>query len=299
VLVESLYMTVYTDLLPARRVLLEQNIESQINKQYSQLKVYPSFPNAQTGERRELPQLWDATWRMMELYENRIWQKYPLRVTVSADDRQEMDRRCDVGRSIVVENGVGIASHPLLPQSANKAILFTGRLDYFPNLDAAFYLVREIMPRIWREDPGISLYIAGSYPPPELEALAAPPGVCMVVNPVDMQSAARQASLAVVPLRMGGGTRLKILEALAWGLPVVSTALGCRGLAVTEGQDILIRDDPSEFAATVVQLLSNAEQRAALRVNGRALVEARYDWEPIWEYFGKELEKFAGCETKH
>jgi glycosyltransferase involved in cell wall biosynthesis len=171
--------------------------------------------------------------------------------------------------------------------------LFTGRLDYYPNLDAAFYLVREILPRIWHEDPGITAYIAGSFPPPELAALSAPPRLCVVANPVDMRDVALTAALAVVPLRLGSGTRLKILEALAWGLPVVTTAVGCSGLAVTDGREVLIRDDPSEFAAAVVQLLCAPERMAALRGNGRALVESRYSWEPILEYLDNELETCA------
>lgn len=111
----------------------------------------------------------------------------------------------------------------------------------------------------------------------------------VIANPNDMVQVAAQAAVAVVPLRIGGGTSLKVLEALAWGLPVVSTSVGCRGLAVTDGDNILVRDDPAEFAEECVRVLRDETLAERLRGNGRALVEGRYGWEDIFKRFEGEL----------
>jgi glycosyltransferase involved in cell wall biosynthesis len=281
VLVDTIFMTLYLELLPPRVVLLEQNIESRILKQYAQLN------------RTKLPAtelaLWDATWRMMEQYENRVWSRFPLRVVVSEQERQELVRRAPSGETIVVENGVNLDNYPLLPRANSRAVLFTGALDYFPNADAAHYLCKEILPHVWRAAPDLPVVIAGRNPPPDILALAEPPRLRVLANLKEMQNAASQAFLAVVPLRMGGGTRVKILEALAWGLPVVSTSTGCAGLEVADCRELLVRDDPNEFAEAILRLGSDPELYDSLRLNGRALVEQRYSWRTILEPLDAEL----------
>lgn len=285
VLVDTLYMSVYRDLLPPQTVLLEQNIESQILKQFE-----TTYTKASTASPL-------SAWRMLAMYENRIWKTFPLRVAVSRDDKQEMDRRCSAGRTIVVENGVDLASHPLLPISNEHTLIFTGAFNYFPNRDAAEYAAREIMPRIRQSDPNARLILAGSHPPHELVEQISDPHIEVIGNPSDMTEVAKHASVSIVPLRMGSGTRLKILEAFAWGLPVVSTSIGCSGLDVANECDLLVQDDPEAFAQAVVRLWADPTLYATLRQNARRRAEEGYDWQPILERMDAELLQLKTCRV--
>lgn len=280
VLVESLYMTLYRELLPPQSVLLEQNIESQMYRQFARWSE-----RAPQGIEKSVL---NATWRMMEQYENRVWAQFALRAAVSREEQEVMQRRCAVGKTIVVENGVNLARYPLLTRRGRQTLLFTGAMDYVANADACVYMVREIMPRIWEQEPDVTLLLAGRNPSETVSGLEGA-RVKIIANPEDMTGVAAQATVAVVPLRIGGGTSLKVLEALAWGLPVVSTSVGCRGLAVTDGHDVLVRDDAGEFAGAVVSVLRDEELAGRLRAHGRSLVEERYGWEEIFGRLEKEL----------
>lgn len=288
VIVDSLYMTLYRDLFPARAVLQEHNIESQLAKQYTGRPR--SDAPAEHGPERLY---WRAVVRQMEAYENRMWPTFPLRVTVSQQDKAEIDRRCTTGRTVVVENGADVHAPVVRDEPGARTILFMGALDYLPNIDAAFYLVNAIMPAVWARGPDIGLIIAGRQPDPSLSTLCGDHRVQIVANPADMRAVAAQASVSAVPLRMGAGTRLKILQSLAWGLPVVTTALGCEGLALADGSHLVVRDDPEAFAEAVVQLLSDAGFWRRLSSAGRAVVEQRYGWEPLLERFEAELYRFV------
>lgn len=279
VLVDSLYMSLYRAFLPPQTVLLEQNIESQICKQIAQ---HNTVAAAQTRL--------DFTWRMVEQYENRAWAQFALRVVVSEHDKRAVTRRCARGKTIVVENGVDLDAYPRLPRSRARAALFAGALDYFPNADAAQFLVREILPRLTRD---ITVYIAGSHPPPEIQALSNSPRVRVIADPSDMSSVAAQNAVAIVPLRIGSGTRLKILEAWAWGIPVVTTTRGCEGLDARDEHHVLIRDEPQAFADALARLLDDDALAQRLSANGRALVEQRYTWKNILPKFEDALARFV------
>jgi glycosyltransferase involved in cell wall biosynthesis len=168
-------------------------------------------------------------------------------------------------------------------------ILFMGTMDYYPNTDAAIYFCKSVMPHIWKKKAEVSVFIAGLNPPLSVFSLASDGRVDVIANPADMREIARQCCLTVVPLRLGGGTRIKILDSMAMGLPVVSTSLGCEGLLVTEGKDILIRDEPESFADAVLRVLSDDTLANTLRLNGRRLVEEHYDWGLIFRQFEQEL----------
>lgn len=147
-----------------------------------------------------------------------------------------------------------------------------------PNADAVRYFCQEILPLVRRDVPGARLLIAGQSPPPDVRALAASDAVSLLPDVADIVPCYQRARLAVVPLRAGGGTRLKILEAMALGRAVVSTTIGCEGLGVSPGRDILIADEPEAFAAGVVSLLRDTAARAALAARARQTVESAYDW---------------------
>jgi glycosyltransferase involved in cell wall biosynthesis len=288
VIVDQLYMTLYRELFPGRTILQEHNIESHLARQFMQPPRADAPP-----EQRPRRIVWRAAAVQMEAYENRTWPKFPLRVTVSESDKAEIDQRCAVGRTIVVENGADVTAPVVRDDLGARTILFMGALDYFPNVDAAFHLVNTIMPAVWARGPDIRLIIAGRHPDPSLSSLLGDPRVQMVANPEDMRTVAARASVSTVPLRNGAGTRVKILESLAWGLPVISTQLGCANLALTDGEGLVIRDDPEAFAEAVVRSLTDAGLWRRLSSAGRACVEQRYGWEPLLERFEAELYRFV------
>lgn len=261
-------------------VLHEHNIESSLFKQYSEL---PGVEQREIFGIARDARFWKATWMTMRRYEDQTWPLFDMRISVSDLDRQEMDKRCPDGRSIVAENGVDINKFRLLPINRSKKILFVGTMDYFPNEDGAMFLTREIMPHVWRLDPGIRLCIVGRNMPKHIRDLSADPRIETIMNAPDIREVAAECSASVVPLRLGGGTRIKILEAFGLGLPVISTSRGCEGLAVADGRHLLIRDNPAQFASAMAETVNNHELSDTLRKNGRDLVEARYDWQMIFK----------------
>lgn len=285
VLIEQIFMAQYLDLISARAILQEHNIESGIFRQCAELRWGSSGEPLDQKERAFL----QATWLHMMEYENRTWPTFALRTTVSENDKQELDRRCQSGRTVVIENGIGTESVTLLPASGSRTILFMGAMEYHPNVDAVLYLATSILPRIRHHDPSISLVIAGRKPPQSIRQLASDPRTQIYADPDDMSEIARTCCLTVVPLRIGGGTRIKILHSMAMGLPVVSTSLGCEGLSVVDGRHLLIRDEPDQFAKAVLQLISDPVLQNDLRTNGRKLVEQRYDWKPTFKKLEDEM----------
>jgi glycosyltransferase involved in cell wall biosynthesis len=286
VIIEFIYMAYYRDFFPACTILHEHNIESSIYKQYSEM---PNVSQEHIYGLKKQRAFWKATWMLMAEYENKMWPKFPLRVTVSEKDKQEMDSRCHCGRSVVIENGVNTQSITLVDNGDSRKILFMGTMDYYPNADAVTYLFKSIMPFIWKKDPTVSLCIAGKNPPQSIRKFASSPKIEVIANPDDMNEVARKCCLTLVPLRFGGGTRIKILDSLAMGLPVVSTSRGCEGLSVRDGSHILIRDEPEQFADAVLQIISDPFLAHTLRTNGRRLVEERYDWQQMFKPLEEEM----------
>jgi glycosyltransferase involved in cell wall biosynthesis len=288
---EFIYMAQYRAIFDARAVLHEQNIESSILKQYSEL---PDVHETEIAGIRKNALFWKASWMLMREYENRTWPEFDLRITVSRRDQEEMDSRCPDGKTMVAENGVNTGAIRMLPVNRSKKILFVGTMNYFPNIDGTLFMAQSIMPCIWRLDPGIRLCIAGKNMPGQILDLGADPRIEIIEAPPDIRVVAADCSASIVPLRLGGGTRIKILEAFALGLPVVSTSKGCEGLAVEDGLHLLIRDDPAEFAAAVTKAVNDHELSGTLRRNGRMLAEERYDWHKIFVSAEERMLKLAG-----
>ena len=158
-------------------------------------------------------------------------------------------------------------------------LIYSGALTYDANFDAMAFFLRDVFPLIRARRPNVHLRITGGYQGVPIEQLPLGTGVELTGYLDNIQLAVAQSWLCVVPLRVGAGTRLKILEAMALGTPVVSTSKGAEGLEVTHGEDILIADEPEEFANGVVRLLEDRDLRARLSINGRRLVEETYSWE--------------------
>jgi glycosyltransferase involved in cell wall biosynthesis len=277
IIFEHIYTAQYQDLFEAGpTVLAEHNIESSI---LGQTAAPGRMFGAQTGRITD----WKAQAAKMHLaaYENEIWPKFPRRLTVSQEDKAEIDSRCPSGKTLVIENGVDAESYRLLDECGSRNILFMGAMNYYPNIDGALFFTEHIFPLVRKLDKRVKLVIAGRNPAEEIMQLNKTPGVEVIPSPLHMDRVAEKCGLTVVPLRIGGGTRLKILYAMAIGLPVITTSLGCAGLAVENDQHLLIEDQIESFAKGVVALLDDRNKRLKFRQNGRALVEQKYHWPKI------------------
>lgn len=229
-----------------------------------------------SGLKRVLPFL---EWRRMASYEARMVEKFNACLVSSAADQRFLRRFLPNAKISVVPNGVD--TEYLMPMNgeANEDILlFTGLMSYPPNIDAVEFFCLEILPLILSVLPSARLYIVGRGAGPRVTRLAAHHGV-HVTGPVeDMRPYFSKASVVVVPLRNGGGTRLKILEALAMGKAVVSTSVGAEGLEVQDGEHLILADSPLHFARETVSLLRDGRRRKILGEQGRQLVETHYSW---------------------
>jgi glycosyltransferase involved in cell wall biosynthesis len=166
-------------------------------------------------------------------------------------------------------------------------------MDWLPNEDAMLFFCREVLPLIRAEEPDVTLSIVGRAPTPAVRRLAADPSVVVTGRVDDVRPYMREAAVYIVPLRIGGGTRLKIFEAMAMGKAVVSTAVGAEGLPVHAGEHLLIADEPRGFARAVVRLLRDIDKRRAIEQAARALVVAQYDWAVVAADLEEALTRFA------
>jgi glycosyltransferase involved in cell wall biosynthesis len=182
---------------------------------------------------------------------------------------------------------------PLAAREVPQRLVFTGSMDWFPNEDAILYFVEAILPRIRAEIDGITLTVVGRNPSARLRAAVEPAGVVVTGTVDDVRPYVDEAALYIVPLRAGGGTRLKIFEALSMGKAVVSTKVGAEGLALTPGRDVVIADEPDAFAASVVALLRDPARRFAIGRAGRQLVQSRYSWEQVSSEFEQHCQSIA------
>ena len=162
-------------------------------------------------------------------------------------------------------------------------------MDWLPNEDGMLYFVREILPRIREAEPDATLSIIGRAPTPAVKRLADEAGIEVTGRVDDVRPHIAAGAIYIVPLRIGGGTRLKIFEAMAMGKAVVSTTIGAEGLPVTPGHDIVIADEPAEFARSVVDLIRDDAARRRIETAARQLVVERYDWSAVAQDFEHAL----------
>jgi glycosyltransferase involved in cell wall biosynthesis len=197
----------------------------------------------------------------------------------SAKDRARF-RRPNV---VVVPNGINLPDEepPKEAPLDGKTILFCGALSYWPNADAVRFFVEQVFPEIRRQLPDTQLLIVGRSVGNELTGLADGASVQIEANVPSIAPYYRRASVAIAPLRVGGGTRIKILEAWAFGVPVVSTSIGAEGLQGIDGQELLIADTPQAFARACISLLESPALQARLAQRARDLVLERYRWDIV------------------
>ncbi len=247
----------------------------------------------------------------MARFERSAFARADIVLSVSREDVKmiaEMGGKKDA--SVLVENGVDIAYFSpdvtavssdrngisTVKEGEENSLVFVGSMDWQPNIDGVRWFVAEILPLIKRKIPDSRLTIVGRDPHPSICALANhEEGVIVTGTVADVRSYVRSAMVEVVPLRYGGGTRLKVLEAFAMGTPVVSTTLGCEGISYDAGRHLLLADNPEEFAKKCCTLLEDHNRRTGLAREARKLVLARYSWGAI---IGKMLQALDAAFEK-
>ncbi|MBI5878445.1 MAG: glycosyltransferase [Chloroflexi bacterium] len=208
---------------------------------------------------------------------------YDLHLVCSRDDERMLSKLRPETRFAIMPNGVDTAyfapraDWPTDGETNAPTLVYSGTMHYYPNIDAVLYFWREIYPRLLVCVPDVRILIVGHQPPPEILRLGEHPNVVVTGSVPDVRPYLARSTAMFVPLRLGGGTRLKILEAMAMGVPVISTTIGCQGLNVEDGLHIVVADDPEVFAAKAAALLVDRDLQHRLSASAREL-SATYDW---------------------
>jgi len=209
--------------------------------------------------------------------ERQAWRRFDGCVVTSERELAQVASAVPGKLVAMVPNGVNLAEFK--PQrTPSSGLVFTGLMSYRPNIDAVTHFVREILPLIHRVRPDETFTIVGWGLTDEVRALLGPRVIATSSVP-DVKPYLASAAVVVAPIRMGSGTRLKVLEALAMARPLVSTSVACEGLDLEPGRDLIVADDPMRFAAAVIRVLQDKELAVRLGAAGRKAVESRYGWD--------------------
>ncbi len=229
------------------------------------------------------------SWKLWR-YEGALIRSADGVVAVSEIDSRALMSAGPARRITVVPNGVDTNQVRRSPgPSPVDRVLFTGTLDFRPNVDGVVWFAREVWPSVRRNRPDATFAIVGRAPDPAIRALDGSNGIAVHADVPDVAPFFQDAAVFVVPLRLGGGARLKILESFAYEVPVVSTAVGAEGIAITAGGDIALADDPVAFAAEVTRLCVPSPIRDAQVERARRLVTSAYDWRVLAPRFDAHL----------
>jgi sugar transferase (PEP-CTERM/EpsH1 system associated) len=274
--------------LPCPAILFTHNVEAEIWRRHVETAANPIA-------RRLLAQQWQ---RMLR-FERDALSRFDLVLAVSDADGDTFQRlypgalRAPVH---VVQTGVDTQYFRPAPDMPPRRahLVFTGSMDWLPNEDGMLHFVRDILPLVRKAEPEATLSIIGRAPTPAVRKLADEAGVEVTGRVDDVRPHVAAGSVYIVPLRIGGGTRLKIFEAMGMGKAVVSTTIGAEGLPVTDGADIVIADAPEAFAGAIVSLIRDHSLRSRLENAARQVVVERYDWSAVAEDFEKALMRLKG-----
>lgn len=211
-----------------------------------------------------------------------VLKEYDMALTCSSEDLAYLEQKHRSGNLRLLPNGVDMSTFAPSNHdySHSGTILFTGNMDYAPNVDAVIYFVKTILPEIRKRHNDVKFVIAGQRPVPKVLELASD-GVDVTGFVKDLAAMYNQASVVVAPLRFGAGTQNKVLEAMAMGVPVVCSNIGFAGLGIAQGDGAFMQTDPKEFGNKVVELLSWEQMRRQTGEAGSATIKARFDWDII------------------
>lgn len=258
-------------------VLFQHNVEAMIWKRHYEVQTNPVKKTYLYGQ-----------WQKMRRFEKEMCRRFDCVIAVSAEDREQMKH--EYGAEAVFDVPTGVDTEFFRPSGAVQpkphSLVFTGSMDWLPNEDAIRYFVREIMPLIQTKLPDATLTVVGRNPPQALVDLSKEDPSLIITGRVDdVRPYMESAAAYIVPLRIGGGTRLKIFEAMAMEKAVVSTTIGAEGLPLTDGVELLLADEAQTFADAVVKVLSDREYANQLGQRAAAVVRENHGWGPVTEDF--------------
>jgi glycosyltransferase involved in cell wall biosynthesis len=254
-----------------KKLLSTHNIEADIWRRY--------YDNESNALRR-----WyiEKQWRKVEHFERTALKWVDGALAVSEQDRVRLEQMRPGLPTTVISNGVDLDYFRPMPQPTQRRhLVFTGSMDWRPNQDAFRYFVQDILPLLRHTFPDLECTFVGRDPPADIRAMTGIPGVHVSGTVDDVRPYVQQAAVYIVPLRVGGGSRLKILEAMAMGRAIVSTTVGAEGLDLGDHHPVLLADDPAGFADAVLRLLADPELCARLAALGRRIVEERFGWDSL------------------
>ncbi len=288
----QLEWTPYVDMLqgisPLRTIVVAHNVDTLIWQRYHETESNPV--------RRWFIK---NQWQKFKRYEQEVYNRTDSVVAVSEDDAVILRQQFGVEQVDVVDNGVDIASYQTVTAVRNPyELLFLGSLDWRPNLDGVRLLLEKILPGVLQQEPRVKLTLVGRNPPPWLVNRAIRmPRVELCANVPDVRPYLARAGMMVVPLRIGGGSRLKILEALASGLPVVATRVAAEGLQLTPGEDFRMADTPDAMSESIVDWIRHPEVAQHVASKGQQVVSEHYGWDKLAEALEAAWEKTAKLTT--
>jgi glycosyltransferase involved in cell wall biosynthesis len=242
---------------------------------------------------RAVPRRWPAaaySWiqaSRLKRYERYVCNSADHVVAVSEEDRRLLQQLSLESPVSVIPNSIDVQDYaPATGQRIDYDLVFVGKMDYRPNVDAVLWFANEIWPDILRSRPESTLAIVGQKPHVRLSSLAEQQGVTITGRVEKVQPYLQRSRIFIMPFRVGGGTRLKLIEAMASGLPIVSTTIGAEGFEVESGQQLILADEPSEFAQAILGLLADQGLSARLGEAAQRFAE-QYDWRRITPRFAQ------------
>lgn len=252
-------------------VLRLQNIDSQIFERYYQKETSPL-------KKWYIKHQCDK----LALYEDKFYPQFDRCLVISETDGETLVSRSPSSKVSVITSGVNIEYLTAVkPEPEPASLLFLGSMDWLPNIEGSIYFCDEVLPIIQKDVPDVKLYIVGTNPDPKVRALGDRPGITVTGAVPDVRPYLAKATAMVAPIRIGSGLRIKLLEAMAFGLPTVTTTIGCEGIPVESGRQLFIADEPDKFAADCLNLIREAEVRERMIVEGRKLMYEKYNWNEI------------------
>ncbi|MFN7944713.1 MAG: glycosyltransferase [Blastocatellia bacterium] len=268
--------------LPCRTVLFQHNVEAQIWQRHFETQTNPL--------RRAL---FRFQWQRMKRFEHAACQRFDQIIAVSQADADRLRHDYEIDRVAAVPTGVDTDFFRPRPEVATEPhhLVFTGSMDWLPNEDGINWFIEQIWPQLRQQIPQIRLTVVGRNPSRRLLALNQTGSGINVTGTVDdVRPYLARAAAAIVPLRIGGGTRLKIYEAMAMSKPVISTTVGAEGLPLRDGRELLIADEPSAFAAVICRLVKEPSKAREIGAAGASFVSSSGSWQAVTQQFLKLCE---------
>jgi glycosyltransferase involved in cell wall biosynthesis len=221
-------------------------------------------------------------WQRLRRYERHLLTQVDHTVAMSAPDRAALAEVAPAAPITVVPNGVDLTAYGQFEgRPIPYDLVFTGKMDFRPNIDAVLWFSQQVLPLIQAKRPKTTFAIVGQRPHPRLDPLRDQPGITITGYVDDVRPYIAGGLVYVAPLRVGGGTRLKLLEAMAMGKAIVSTTVGAEGFPMTSNREIILADEPEQFAGAALELLENPEHRVQLGAGGRNFAQNHYGWETL------------------